>query len=227
MTARGGPRPGSGRPPGAKNTKELCGSTRAHSPLTCTLPAGWGTTHPGAGHCRKHLGNSPNHQKQADQIMHDAAVQRAVAEFGLEVETTAEDALLSALWRAQGLVNFYRDRVIEAGEDKMVYGTDRVTRTARPAPGAPGKVIEDVTVVKSQPSVWVRQLEGAERHLLAVGSAVASLNIEHRRVQIAKEQGALFVAAMARVLGEYGVPDDDPRLPVIVGRVVDELSAAR
>lgn len=156
--------------------------------------------------------------------MAEAAADRAVTEFGLEVDISAEDALLGALARAQGYVLFYRSMVAGLETGKMVYGTERVTRTRRPNPDAPGVVFEDTTIAKSITNVWVTKLEQAEKHLFAVASKIAELHIEHRRVQMAKEQGHVFMLAMTMVVTELGMSPNDPRLPIAVGKVISELT---
>jgi hypothetical protein len=159
----------------------------------------------------------------------EEAAARAVEMFGLEVMTTAQDALLGALGRAQGCVLFYQEKVRKLTAEQMVYGTEKVTRTQRPATqrgdvrGTPW-VVEDTTVAKTVVSVWVSQLEKAEKHLFAVASEIARQGIESRRVDMAKEQGVVFFQAMVKVMAHYGVPDDDPNLPFVIGEVIAELS---
>lgn len=159
--------------------------------------------------------------------MADRALADAISTFGLEVEITAEDALLQALSRAHGTVLFYRERVRKLTDEQMVYGARRITRTMRPAPGQTGPTVtlEDVTVMESTVSVWVKLLADAEKHLVAVASAVASLNIEQRRVAMAEQQGAWLFEVMGKILARFGVADDDPRLPAVVGEVLEELTA--
>lgn len=156
--------------------------------------------------------------------MAQEAYERAIAEFGTEVETTAEDALLAALWRAHGTVLFFRDHVRKLTDEQMTYGTQRITRTVRPN-GQGGTVVEDVTVARAAKNIWVQMLQEAERHLLAVGAAIATHHIEQRKVALAEEQGQLLYTAMGLILERYGIPNDDPELPVIVGEVIDRLTA--
>ena len=128
--------------------RRLCGSLkRDGSGDTCTLPAGWGTDHVGAGNCRKHLGNSPNAVTHARHVMAADACER----FGVPIETSAEAALLDALAHAAGDVVFYRARVQELSREQMVYGAERVTRTARLNGQGQGQVIEDITRAVSRP----------------------------------------------------------------------------
>lgn len=204
-----------GRP---RTNGPTCGANAKNGP--CGNPAGMSTSHLGYGVCWRHGGRVPNHQKHAERLM----AEEAARQFGVAIETTAEEALLKALARAQGYVLFYRERVAALTEDQMVYATERITRVARPVPGGPGVMTEDVTVAKSQPNVWVKLLTEAEKHLLAVAGVVASLNIEKRRVAIAEEQGEMFYQAMERIVEKLGLAGD-PRLPVIVAEVINELTA--
>lgn len=128
--------------------------------------------------------------------MYEQELRDATQEFGLEIETTAQDALLRALWRSYGQVMFYKARVSELGKDKMVQGVMSIRRT-RKVPGGPDEVIEDVTTAQTVKNVWVVLLQEAEVHHLKVAATVASLNIEDRRVKLAEQQGAVFFEALA------------------------------
>lgn len=205
---------------GPKTLGPTCDEPTPHGP--CKQPAGNNTPHLGYGRCSTHRGKTPGHIRHWERVLAEQDVQRAIEEFGLEVETTANDALMGALARAQGMVLFYRERVRRLPEDQMVYGRERITRTQKQSTNlaAPGTVVEDTTTVRSVPNVWVKQLEGAERHLVAVASKVAELHIEERRVALAKEQGEMCYRAMSRVMAHYGIPEDDPDLPVVLGQVI-------
>lgn len=59
-----------------------CGeTTRAGTP--CTLPKGWGTDHVGAGHCKRHRGNTPSHRKQAHRMLAESRAAASLAEMGV------------------------------------------------------------------------------------------------------------------------------------------------
>jgi hypothetical protein len=47
-----------GEPLPLKSPGETC-NARTRSGGYCRRPAGWGTSHPGRGHCRQHLGRQP------------------------------------------------------------------------------------------------------------------------------------------------------------------------
>jgi len=162
--------------------------------------------------------------------MADDMMNRALSEFGLEVETTAEDALLNCLYRAHGTVMFYRHQVRLLSKDQMVYGTESIKRTIRPiAPalqaGGPTHTQEDTTIAKPIVNIWVRLLQDAEKHLLAVASKVAELNIEHRRVALAEEQGAFMFKLLQVVVRKLGMDPEDERLPTIIPEAIEELTS--
>lgn len=56
-----------------------CGAKLLKRDGTCTLAAGWGTDHSSAGHCRKHLGSTPNGNRAAarEMVVEQARRQRA------------------------------------------------------------------------------------------------------------------------------------------------------
>lgn len=203
--------------------RPLCGADKRQGEGTCTRPAGWGVPGVTAGPCKLHGGATRSHKRRSEQIMAEDALAQAVTTFGLEVECTAEDALLSALARSKGLVLFYQARVRNLPPDQLVYGSERVTRRRRPNLEEGGEVIEDVTVAKSQVNVWVRLLQEAESHHLKVAAAVAGLGIEERRLRLAEEQGALFFDGMLRVLEAFGISPDDDRIPLVIPAVMGEI----
>lgn len=185
-----------GKPPRKRRkspTGAKCGAPRAKGAGPCKRPAGYGTDHLGYGHCKSHFGNAPNQIRQAQVIM----TEDAANQFGLAIETTAEDALLQALYHANGAVAFYRGRVMELTREQMTYGSDRITRVRRADPDAPGgEVIEDTTIAKSQPHIWIVLLERAETHRLKVAATVAQLKIEDRRIKVAEKLGEQFYEAL-------------------------------
>lgn len=150
--------------------------------------------------------------------------EEAALAFGLEVETTAEDALVRALARSYGVVLFYRAQVAKLQPDQMVQGATQITRT-RKLPGGPDETVEEIVTAKTTVNVWVRLLAEAEKHHLEVARTIAGLGIEARRLQLAEAEGALWHELVIRTLARFGIPDDDPRLPVVVGEVIAELSA--
>ncbi|MCX4751837.1 hypothetical protein OG455_41090, partial [Kitasatospora sp. NBC_01287] len=82
--------------------KPKCGAkTRQEdSKEFCTLAAGWGTPHPGIGHCRLHGGNTGGQKIKAAKIKADREVQVVLA----ELDVTPVDDPLTALSQLAGQV---------------------------------------------------------------------------------------------------------------------------
>jgi hypothetical protein len=92
---------------------ERCGG-RTRSGGLCRLPAGWGTPTPGIGHCRKHLGNTPNHRAHADRVLVERAEATALAELhriGVEPVGNPLEALVELAAEARQLKTILRRQV--------------------------------------------------------------------------------------------------------------------
>jgi hypothetical protein len=200
-----------------------------HNRRECVHPRsrGRGTCHgpavKGNDSCRMHLGRNAQLVKQEQERR--MAIEEAAERFGLVIDTTPEDALMDALAHAAGDVVFYRGRVAELNRDQMVYASERITRVERPsAQAVGGRLIEDRTVLKSRPHVWLTLLNEAQRHLAEVAKTCAALNIAGRRLALDEEHGAFIADAVGRILLRFGVRADDPLLPLVVGEVLEELT---
>lgn len=82
-----------------------CGAKLLKRDGTCTLAAGWGTDHPGVGHCRKHLGSTPNQNRAAAREMVAEQARRQLARMDAPPVTNPFAALRrlageAEAWRA-------------------------------------------------------------------------------------------------------------------------------
>lgn len=150
-------------------------------------------------------------------------IEDAAQQFGVEVQTTAEEALLGALRRATGYVMYYRARVAELQRDAHVQGTERITREARPNPNGPGILIQDTTVAKTVTNEYLRLLAHWEAQQFRVAAKIAELQIEVGKVKLLQEQAELFYDRMIRTLELFGISRDDDRIPEIIPRVMGEI----
>ncbi len=192
-----------------------CGANTRHGP--CKNPAGFKTSHPGYGQCTFHGGHAPGNVIHANRVM---AIE-AARKFGLRVDISAEQALLDELALSRGIVEFCREQAMKLAPAEMVYGTERVTLTQRPASGGSGMAEELTTVSKSQPHMWIVLLRDAERHHFAVAAEIARLGIEARRVELEREQVTVMRQVILAALYRFaGITEDDPRvaeeLPAII-----------
>lgn len=148
----------------------------------CLHGKGWGTDHPGAGHCKMHGGTSPNGAKHARR----EAAQQALAKLGVAIETDPQTALLGQVWEAMGNVAFLRGRVQEL--EQAVSGRDH---------NGDGK-----------PHVLV-VMYGEERDRLAkICKLAIDAGIAERAIAIAEQQADAIVAVINRVLDSLALDPD-------------------
>lgn len=177
------------------DTRKKCAATRKQGGK-CTKPAGWGTPHPGTGSCRFHGGNSPTHIRAAQA----SEARKAVAAYGVPVETTPEQALLDELHRTAGHVAYLSEVVGRLDPDANMTG---------PVGGGQGGFPE------YKPSVWIQMYKSERKHLAEMATACIKAGIEERRVRIAEQTGQLLADVIRAILSDLGVADK-PETPGIV-----------
>lgn len=98
-----------------------CGAVKRGN--ACRRPAGWGTEHPGFGHCKLHGGNTPGGKKAA---LKAAAAAMARADV-IEIDVNAVDGVLYPIRRMAALAMHYRRRMaaMDPGADGWVWWADR------------------------------------------------------------------------------------------------------
>jgi hypothetical protein len=83
-----------------------CGATRSNGE-PCKNPAGYGTTHPGFGKCKRHYGNTPAHQRSGARAMIRAEALRICEERGVDPgSVTPELVMIEELARSYAMVNY-------------------------------------------------------------------------------------------------------------------------
>jgi hypothetical protein len=85
--------------------KELCGAQLPNQDegTTCRLVAGYRTDHLGIGRCYRHGGSTPTHVRAAQREI----ARRECQVLGIEVEIDPGEALIRAVWEAEGNLAFY------------------------------------------------------------------------------------------------------------------------
>jgi hypothetical protein len=174
---------------------------------TCTLPAGWGTPHPGYGPCKLHGGSTRNHvaAARAEQA------RRAVATYGLPVDVDPATALLQEVHRTAGHVAWLGEKVAELDAEGLVWGVAETTsKQATEYPGTD-------TVHAARPSVWLDLYQRERTHLVRVSKAALDAGVSERLVRLAEQQGML----LAQVIRQ----STDELLGEVAG-LLDEATAA-
>jgi len=158
------------------------GKTRAGS--ACTRPAGWGTPHAGTGRCKLHGGSTPSHVKAASV----AIARQEVAERGLRIDISPQEALLDELARSYGWVVYLEGKVGELKEHDLVWG-----KTRHKVGGE-----DRGSTHEAKPSLWYQLLASERRHYLSVSVACTRAEIEAHEMRLAENQGRMVAGAIQR-----------------------------
>lgn len=203
---------------------ERCGAAKRQEPGgVCTQAAGWGTDHPGVGRCKLHGGNTPNQRESARRLMAEAAARR----FATPVDIKPDEALLHELQVSFGVLEFYRAKVRELGDDAMIRGWTSARRTVKTGMSDVGRPVnsdETVTLAESKPHVWVQLLQAAERHHLEVVKVCMQVGITSHVIDLLKQTAAVWVQMILTALERFGIEGDDPRIPVIVPEIIQRAT---
>ena len=186
-----------GAPPGPRtyDPERHCGAQRPNQPkgVLCKRGKGQGTSHPGAGKCDRHLGDSPSHNAAADREAERKeraatreAARQACEMFGLDVPVSVEPAevLLDELGRVQRLVRHYETEIAMALLADQEADTQGLVDALR----------------------WER------KHLTDVSMKCLTGDLATRQVEINEEKArelTAFAFAFARLLGR------DPESPEV------------
>ena len=164
----------------------------------------------GADKCRMHLG------KKAGPVIAEAMLTKAMATYGLPIETSPADALLAEVHRTAGHVAWLQQRVAELEEHDLVWGTTQI-KTG----GQDGGHTE-----AAEPNVWLKLYQQERTHLVRVSAEAIRCGIEERRVKLAESQGALVAGVIRAILGDLNLSADQQALvSEVVPRRLRELAA--
>jgi hypothetical protein len=148
----------------------LCGAKKKNGD-PCRKFAGEGTTHPGIGRCKYHLGNAINHKKHAAKIEAKKLAVDWVTEFGEAVDVDPADALLSVLQISYGHMMFLKSQLVSAEKNPSFK--------------------KDVLL-----QAWDLERDRVAR----VAKACLEVGIEERKVQIAERYGAALAELLRAIL---------------------------
>lgn len=191
--------------------KQLCGAQRPNQPVgvLCTRPAGWGTSHSGTGHCKRHGGSTTAQTVAAGREI----ARRECDRLGIPVEVDPGEALLQELWETAGNVAFYRSLVqdLPTHPDPDEYHPpetqDDPGHWTRGEPGVYGRTYHatGVPTGEGKPHILVALYNDERKHLAAVAAAALKAGVEARRVEIEQQRAELMADVFRRVF-------DDPEL---------------
>jgi hypothetical protein len=172
-----------------------CGAWNPKRQKHCGQRAGQGTDHLGDGSCKVHFGNSPNHERAAQ----NERARRAVATYGLPVQIDAIVALEQEIWRTHGHVLWLTEVIQELNPDALVWGvTKRSTKTGLEQGTVDTESEEQAAAI----NIWLELYRAERKHLLAVTSEAIRCGIAERQVKILEQQGRMFADALTAIFGD-------------------------
>lgn len=172
------------------DTKTICGAKRRDGGL-CQKPPLIGATR-----CKIHNGGSEIGGKKWQTRM----AEKAVALYGIAVDTSPTEALLDEVRRTAGHVAWLGRKISELGEDDLVEGVTTIEYNAD------GDRVSHKT--KVAPSIWLDLYQRERRHLVNVAAAAIRANVDERYVRMAERQGELIAGAIEAVLGRLGLSEE-------------------
>lgn len=178
--------------------KRYCGARKRQGEGNCTRPAGWGTTHVGAGTCKLHGGSTRTSTTGA----HKQIAARAVTTYGLPRDVDPRQALLEEVHRTAGIVAWLDDQVRTLDTDNITWGV-----TEQKA-GEKDNTLTQAAAV----NMWIQLYQQERKHLIAVCKAAIDAGIEERRVQLAEQQGSILASAIRAILADLNLTDTQQNL---------------
>lgn len=149
----------------------------------CTLAAGWGTPHPGIGHCRLHGGNTKNQKVRAEKTR----VEREVTAVLAQLDVSPVDNPLTALSQLAGQVLAWQKAVStlvnRLGDEVRYEGTTGAEQ------------------LRAEIALYERAMDRANTVL----AAIARLDIDARLARIEEEKARVLMEAVQAGLEAIGV----------------------
>lgn len=177
--------PSSGSKPacGAKKRQQEEDGTVAH----CTLSAGWGTDHLGAGRCKFHGGNTKTQRAGARRVKADQEVRAMLAQLDVQ---PVDDPLTALSLTAGQIVAWQQATALKVND---LGGSIRYE-------GAAG-----AEQLRAEVALYERAMDRAEKVL----SGIARLDIDARLVRIEEEKARIIMEAVQAGLAAIHVSEED------------------
>lgn len=171
------PAKNSGHGKGHGHGTAKCGA-KTRSGGKCGRPKGWGTDHPGHGHCKFHGGSTPSGVKHA-------AKETALV-MGAAMDMDPHEALLWCVRIAAGEVQYASERVAELSqEDAVGPVTERVSEVQAPAV-----------------HIWIDVRQKALGSLAKYSKMAIDAGVAERQVQLAERYGEMIASLIGGILGD-------------------------
>lgn len=183
---------------------DRCGANNKQGSGTCKKTAGWGTDHPGSGHCRLHGGNSPGGIMYAAR---DQMLQQTAGGFSGEIDMEPHEGLLYCVRKAAQHVAYSESQCAQLrSEQEMIAIVDTAEKTYMTDNG---EVTYHERREKSlaELNAWVRVNMEALDRLARFSKMAIDAGVEERKVALAERMGLELSDVLSRILQRLGLTD--------------------
>jgi hypothetical protein len=182
----------------------------------CRRKPGYGTNHPGEGHCVDHDGTRRGIQAQPYSLGEPQAAGRQFLErasfYGQPLDISPTEALLGEVRRSAGIVQWL-------GE-KLGMLEDRLPQMSQVHEFEKGG-----TVYATDEAEWLRLYLAERQHLARVAKLAIDAGVAQEQVRLARTQASLVVMAIRTVLERLGLDESQQGLvPQVVPQVLRQLA---
>lgn len=183
----------------------------------CHRPAGAGTSHPGNGKCKLHMGSTKNNVKSVQRKV----AEKAIVTLGAPLDIDPAQALLQEVQRTAGHVAWINNIItgLEAGD--LVWGTVETVEDLDPE--IAGDLRATKVTNRASLNMWYVLYEKERKHLSTVCKLALDAGVSERIVKVYEQVGDTFVAMMERVLDRIELTD--AQRAAVPAAVVAELTA--
>lgn len=193
-----------------------CGARKRQGEGHCTRPAGWGTTHVGEGPCKLHGGSTWSVSKGSHLRLVEKRIQAEMATYGVPLDVSPADALLSVVHRTAGHVKWLGDCIAELDPEVLTWGVTQIKTGGQ----------DGGTTEAAEPHVLLKLYQQERDRLIKASAEAIRCGIEERRVKLAESQGALVAGVIRAILGDLQLTaEQQAMVSEVVPRRLRELAA--
>lgn len=184
----------------AKLSGEKCGAERRpnsfRGPGPCCLPRGWGTDHPGFGHCKFHSGNTPSGQVAAvkEMMFKDMQV------LGTPIAVDPHEGVLQEIHRTAGHIEWIRLMLAAIGTDPLADHAEDVEELTGFIPEGARNALMQFSEKGKDLSVWMQLYQSERTHFVRTCKMAVDMGCAERAVQVAEDQGKAVALVIMRVI---------------------------
>lgn len=170
--------------------------------------------------CSRHGGSSIQAKRASERAKIEREATRMAHKWGLEIDTTPTEAILTQVKVWAGLERYYREQAEALTDEERIWGrTKQVEGDVVVGNGPLASLDKATTITEEAKSHILVQLHAeASEKLVKFCAEAISKGIEERRVRLAEQMGGAVVALIDGIVGELGLNPRDPKVAGVVAR---------